>query len=55
MVEFDRAEVDAHGKRQVVEADALLSAHELAERVCSTLLPTSRRALLPSLKGRLMH
>ncbi len=35
VTEPDRAQVDAHGKRRVVEAERLLSAHEVAERVCS--------------------
>jgi Ni,Fe-hydrogenase III large subunit len=31
----DRAQVDARGKRRVMETTGLLSAYELAERVCS--------------------
>jgi transposase len=42
-----------HGKRRVAEADGPLSAHELAERVCSAFGCPASGAPIPSRKGRL--
>ncbi len=43
-----------HGKRRVVEADGLLSAHELAERVCSAFGCPHHEHLSLAEKFRLM-